>query len=199
MHEWSQAFASYRFGVPAPCACPTRGDLIMDTALPFEDALQNYLLDAQVLLTQAQECLQHLELIDNDPDACRCLDNTLDNLARQATRLGLREVAHYTNALQQLLAPACHGGCLQREALPALGACLTLLAWQLELLDTRTGRLNLDIGEQLVLLSDLAKVVQKTLCAGLCFLRRARQRLPAFAHHSGSGHRHRPVESTVLT
>jgi len=161
MHEWSQAFASYRFGVPAPCACPTRGDLIMDTALPFEDALQNYLLDAQVLLTQAQECLQHLELIDNDPDACRCLDNTLDNLARQATRLGLREVAHYTNALQQLLAPACHGGCLQREALPALGACLTLLAWQLELLDTRTGRLNLDIGEQLVLLSDLAKVVQK--------------------------------------
>ncbi len=161
MHEWSQAFASYRFGVPAPCACPTRGDLIMDTALSFDDALQNYLLDAQVLLTQAQECLQHLELIDNDPDACRCLDNTLDNLARQATRLGLREVAHYTNALQQLLAPACHGGCLQREALPALGACLTLLAWQLELLDTRTGRLNLDIGEQLVLLSDLAKVVQK--------------------------------------
>ena len=161
MHEWSQAFASYRFGVPAPCACPTRGDLIMDTALSFDDALQNYLLDAQVLLTQAQECLQHLELIDNDPDACRCLDNTLDNLARQATRLGLREVAHYTNALQQLLAPACHVGCLQREALPALGACLTLLAWQLELLDTRTGRLNLDIGEQLVLLSDLAKVVQK--------------------------------------
>lgn len=161
MHEWSQAFASYRFGVPAPCACPTRGDLIMDTALSFDDALQGYLLDAQVLLTQAQECLQHLELIDNDPDACRCLDNTLDNLARQASRLGLREVAHYTNALQQLLAPACHGGCLQREALPALGACLTLLAWQLELVDTRTGRLNLDIGEQLVLLSDLAKVVKQ--------------------------------------
>lgn len=161
MHEWSQAFASYRFGVPAPCACPTRGDLIMDTALSFDDALQKYLLDAQVLLTQAQECLQHLELIDNDPDACRCLDNTLDSLARQATRLGLIEVAHYTNALQQLLAPACHGGCLQREALPALGACLTLLAWQLELVDTRTGRLNLDIGEQLVLLNDLAKVLRQ--------------------------------------
>lgn len=161
MHEWSQAFASYRFGVPTPCAFPTRGDLIMDTALSFDDALQGYLLDAQVLLTQAQECLQHLELIDNDPDACRCLDDTLESLARQATRLGLREVAHYTNALQQLLAPACHRGCLQREALPALGACLTLLAWQLELLDTRTGRLNLDIGEQLVLLSDLAKVVKQ--------------------------------------
>ena len=161
MHEWSQAFASYRFGVPTPCAFPTRGDLIMDTALSFDDALQGYLLDAQVLLTQAQECLQHLELIDNDPDACRCLDDTLESLARQATRLGLREVAHYTNALHQLLAPACHRGCLQREALPALGACLTLLAWQLELVDTRTGRLNLDIGEQLVLLSDLAKVVKQ--------------------------------------
>ncbi|MFK3816945.1 histidine kinase [Pseudomonas sp. NPDC089407] len=133
----------------------------MDTALPFDDALQGFLLDAQVLLSQAQECLQHLELIDNDPDACRCLDNALDSLARQATRLGLREVAHYATALQQLLAPACHGGCLPRQALPAIGACLTLMAWQLELLDTRTGRLNLDIGEQLVLLGELAKFVQQ--------------------------------------
>ncbi|MGE8322110.1 MAG: histidine kinase [Pseudomonas sp.] len=131
----------------------------MDSALSFDDALQGFLLDAQVLLTQAQECLQHLELIDNDPDACHCLDNALDNLAQQATRLGLREVAHYATALQQLLAPACHDGCLSREALPAVGACLTLLAWQLELVDPRTGRLNLDIGEQLVLLGDLAKVV----------------------------------------
>ncbi len=134
---------------------------MMDSALSFDDALQGFLLDAQVLLTQAQECLQHLELIDNDPDACHCLDNALDNLARQATHLGLREVAHYTTALQQLLAPACHGGCLQREALPAVGACLTLLAWQLELVDPCTGRLNLDIGEQLVLLGELAKVVQQ--------------------------------------
>ncbi|WP_085625506.1 MULTISPECIES: histidine kinase [unclassified Pseudomonas] len=135
----------------------------MDSALSFDDALQGFLLDAQVLLTQAQECLQHLELIDNDPDACRCLDNALDSLARQATHLGLREVAHYTTALQQLLAPACHSGCLQREALPAVGACLTLLAWQLELVDPCTGRLNLDIGEQLVLLGELAKVVQQPL------------------------------------
>lgn len=134
---------------------------MMDSALSFDGALQGFLLDAQVLLTQAQECLQHLELIDNDPDACHCLDNALDSLARQAMRLDLREVAHYTTALQQLLAPACHDGCLPGEALPAVGACLTLLAWQLELLDTRTGRLNLDIGEQLVLLGELAKVVQQ--------------------------------------
>ncbi|MFK0094266.1 histidine kinase [Pseudomonas sp. NPDC090592] len=137
----------------------------MDTALSFDDALQGYLVDAQVLLTQAQECLQHLELIDNDPDACCCLDKALDSLARQATRLDLREVAHYTTALQQLLAPACHGGYLQREALPVVGECLTLLAWQLELVDTRTGRLNLDIGEQLVLLNSLAKAVRQPLAA----------------------------------
>ncbi|RCL22450.1 histidine kinase [Pseudomonas sp. AFG_SD02_1510_Pfu_092] len=133
----------------------------MDSALSFNDALQGFLLDAQVQLTRAQECLQHLELIDNDPDACHCLDNALDSLARQANQLGLREVAHYTTALQQLLGPACHGGCLPREALPAVGACLTLLAWQLELVDRCTGRLNLDIGEQLVLLGELAKVVQQ--------------------------------------
>ncbi len=135
---------------------------MMDSALSFDNALQGFLLDAQVLLTQAQECLQHLELIDNDPDACHCLENALDNLARQAAHLGLREVAHYTTALQQLLAPACQVGCLQREALPAVGACLTLLAWQLELVDPCTGRLNLDIGEQLVLLGELAKVLQQT-------------------------------------
>lgn len=161
LHEWSQAFASYRFGVPIPCAHATRGALMVDSALSFDEALRGFLLDAQVLLTQAHECLRHLELIDNDPDACRCLENTLDGLARQATRLGLREVAHYSSALQQLLAPACHGGCLQREALPAVQACLTLLAWQLELVDPRTGRLNLDIGEQLVLLGELAKAVQQ--------------------------------------
>ncbi|MNC44263.1 hypothetical protein D3C75_931630 [compost metagenome] len=61
-----------------------------------------------------------------------------------------------------MLAPACQVGRLQREALPAVGACLTLLAWQLELVDPCTGRLNLDIGEQLVLLGELAKAVQQT-------------------------------------
>lgn len=140
-----------------------RWGLMMDSPLGFDDALQGFLLDAQVLLTQAQECLQHLELIDNDADACHCLANALESLARQATGLGLLEVAHYSSALLQLLAPACHGGCLQREALPAVGACLTLLAWQLELVDTRTGRLNLDIGEQLVLLGELAKVLEQPL------------------------------------
>ncbi|MDR2307989.1 MAG: hypothetical protein LBE53_12460 [Paucimonas sp.] len=128
----------------------------MDSAPLHNSALQDFLLDAQVLLTKSQECTQHLELISNDPDACLCLNDTLDTLARRADALGLVEVAHYTRTLQQLLAPACSQRRLQGEALSALEACLTLLAWQLELVDPRTGRLNLDNEEQHQLLSDLA-------------------------------------------
>ncbi|WP_248920851.1 histidine kinase [Pseudomonas entomophila] len=128
----------------------------MDSTLQNSTALQDFLLDAQDLLTKSQECLQHLELIDNDPDACQCLGETLDLLARRADSLGLLEVAHYTRTLQQLLAPACNQRHLRGEALPALGACLTLLAWQLELVDPRTGRLGLDLQEQHLLLSELA-------------------------------------------
>ncbi|BBH47246.1 hypothetical protein KU43P_37230 [Pseudomonas sp. KU43P] len=131
----------------------------MDNTVFPNSALQEFLLDAQVLLTQTQECLQHLELITNDPDACHCLHNTLDTLARRASGLNLHEVAHYATALQQLLAPACQQLHLHSEALPALDACLTLLAWQLELVDMRTGRLALDSSEQAALLSDLANAL----------------------------------------
>jgi chemotaxis protein histidine kinase CheA len=135
----------------------------MDSALSFEGALQDFLLDAQVLLSQSRECLQHLELIDNDADACGCLNTALDTLARRATRLDLLEVAHYATVLQQLLAPACQQQRLQREALPATDACLTLLAWQLELIDPRTGQLNLDTDEQITLLNELASVLEQPL------------------------------------
>lgn len=156
MHERSQAFASDRLGVANPCPGPARWSVMMDCTPQHSTALQDFLLDAQVLLTKSQECLQHLELIDNDPDACQCLGETLDLLARRADLLGLLEVAHYTRTLQQLLAPACNQRHLQGEALPALDACLTLLAWQLELVDPRTGRLGLDLQEQHLLLTELA-------------------------------------------
>lgn len=119
-------------------------------------ALQDFLLDAQVLLTKAQECLHHLELIDNDPDACHCLNDSLDALYRRAEALGLLEVAQYASGLQQLLEPSCAHLRLQGPSLPAVNACLTLLAWQLELVDPRTGRLNLDTTEQQALLDELA-------------------------------------------
>jgi len=136
---------------------------MMDSTVFNNSALQEFLLDAQVLLTQSQECLQHLELITNDPDACHCLNNTLDTLARRASGLNLREVAHYADALQQLLAPACRQLHLHSEALPPLEACLTLLAWQLELVDVRTGRLALDTSEQIALLTDLASALRQPL------------------------------------
>nr|WP_236235582.1 histidine kinase [Pseudomonas faucium] len=136
---------------------------MMDNIVFPNSALQEFLLDAQVLLTQTQECLQHLELIANDPDACHCLNNTLDTLARRASGLNLHEVAHYAAALQALLAPACHQLHVHNEVLPALDACLTLLAWQLELVDLRTGRLALDTSEQAALLHDLANALGQPL------------------------------------
>lgn len=135
----------------------------MDSAPLNNGTLQDFLLDAQVWLSKSQECLQHLELIDNDPDACHCLNETLGTLARRADTLGLLEVAHYGAALQQLLAPACQQRHLSAEALAALHACLNLLAWQLELVDASTGRLNLDTAEQLLLLGELANALGQPL------------------------------------
>nr|WP_201170566.1 histidine kinase [Pseudomonas sp. S31] len=168
---------------------------MMDSHPSNSSALQDFLLDAQVLLTQSQECLHHLELIDNDPDACHCLHNALDTLARRASDLGLVEVAHYAYGLQLLLAPACHQQRLLSEALPAVEACLTLLAWQLELVDIRTGRLNLDASEQTALLSDLANALGQPLpqvCAecktlgSLC----SHPHLPASVLSGASNHPH---------
>lgn len=42
---------------------------------------------------------------------------------------------------------------LHDQALEALHACLTLLAWQLELIDTRTGELGMDESEQAKLIA----------------------------------------------
>ncbi|MBF8756425.1 histidine kinase [Pseudomonas guariconensis] len=135
----------------------------MDSAPLNNGALQDFLLDAQVWLTKSQECLQHLELIDNDPDACQCLNETLDTLARRADALGLLEVAHYTAALQQLLASTCQQQHLGQKALATLHACMNLLAWQLELVDISTGRLNLDTAEQTLLLEELANALGQPL------------------------------------
>ncbi|WP_422416678.1 histidine kinase [Pseudomonas sp. GZD-222] len=131
-------------------------------------ALQDFLVDAQVLLTQAQECLQHLELIDNDPDACHCLNDTLAALVTRAQCLGLVEVASYGRQLQHLLDNAQNPACLPGSALPALEECLTLLAWQLELVDPCTGRLSLDTDEQVVLLDNLAAALNPTSTCASC-------------------------------
>ncbi|WP_449434020.1 histidine kinase [Pseudomonas putida] len=135
----------------------------MDSVIPTSSGLQSFLLDAQALLSRSQECVQHLELIDNDADACHSLNNALDTLARRAGSLGLGEIAHFAAGMQQLLDPACQRQHLKRAALPALDACLTLLAWQLELTDASTGQLNLDSGEQIALLNGLATALEQPL------------------------------------
>ncbi|MEG0859406.1 MAG: histidine kinase [Pseudomonas sp.] len=131
-------------------------------------ALLEFLVDAQVLLTQAQECLQHLELINNDPDACHCLNDTLGALVARAQSLGLVEVASYSHQLQHLLDGAQTLSHLPDSALPALEECLTLLAWQLELVDPCTGRLGLDTDEQVVLLDNLAAALHPTSACASC-------------------------------
>jgi len=130
--------------------------------------LQEFLADAQVLLTQAEECLQHLALIDNDPDACHCLNDTLATLVARARNLGLVEVASYSQQLQHLLETARSTESLPGSALPALKDCLTLLAWQLELIDPHTGRLSLDTEEQLELLDNLATALNPTSTCASC-------------------------------
>ncbi|MDR6715449.1 hypothetical protein J2W83_005094 [Pseudomonas hunanensis] len=134
---------------------------MMDSTPLPPSVLQDFLLNAQVWLNTADECLQHLHLIVNDADACRCLDDTLANLAVRADSLGLIEVADYTFALRNLLAPVCCHGHLLPDVLPHVQACLDLLAWQLELVDPQTGRLNLDTSEQTQLLDALTSVLEQ--------------------------------------
>ena len=135
------------------------------TILPGS-VLQAFLDDAQGLLIRCQECVQHLVLIENDPDACHCLVETLDSLGAHARARGLVEVASYTGRLQGLLGTACNRPRLHGPALPLLEACLTFLAWQLELVDPRTGCLDLDTHEQDMLLDELTAALDLPCAQG---------------------------------
>lgn len=117
-------------------------------------ALPDFLIDAQVLLTRAQECLLHLDLIGHDADACDCLFLTLDALARRAHVQAQTQIAEFCHQLCHLLEPQ-QGRTRLHNALPTLQACLSLLAWQLELIDPCTGQLSLDNHEQTALLGEL--------------------------------------------
>ncbi|MGC1331004.1 hypothetical protein [Pseudomonas sp.] len=119
-------------------------------------ALPDFLVDAQAMLNKLQECLSHLELICNDQDAADCLLRTLESLSQRACGLSLVEVTAFCQQLQQLLQVAKPRNRLEGNTLKALNACLTLLAWQLELIDPRTGQLSMDEDEQTALVRALA-------------------------------------------
>ncbi len=119
-------------------------------------ALPDFLVEAQAMLNKLQECLSHLELICNDQDAADCLMQTLESLSLRAQGLSLAQVTAFCQQLQQLLSLAKPRNRLEGATLKALDECLTLLAWQLELIDPRTGQLSLDGAEQSALVEALA-------------------------------------------
>lgn len=122
--------------------------------------LPDFLVDAHILLTRAEECLSHLDLIGQDADACDCLVTTLGTLAMRAYGQAQSQIAEFCQQLCERLEPEQSRNRLH-SALPTLQACLSLVSWQLELIDPQTGQLFLDNHEQLALLSELETTLKR--------------------------------------
>lgn len=125
----------------------------MNSANAQRTALPEFLLEAEKLLAKSQECLTHLHLIRDDNDAIDGMKTSLAKLAEKADSLSLQAISDFSRRLQALIANARNPMQLHDQALDALHDCLTLLAWQLELIDTRTGELPLDETEQTALIA----------------------------------------------
>lgn len=125
------------------------------------EGLGEFLQDAQGLLDRLHECHSHLEMIGNDPDAARGLCHALETLAARAKGFGIAELADFSQQLLALLNCARSRNQLRDTPLKPLSACLTHLAWQLELIDPLTGQLNLDCAEQTDLVEALAGTLEK--------------------------------------
>lgn len=125
----------------------------MNSANEWQTALPDFLLEAEMLLGKSEECLNHLHLIRNDSDAIDCMKTSLAKLAEKAEGLALQAISEFSRHIQCLIANAVSPMQLHDQALDALHDCLTLLAWQLELIDTRTGELGLDETEQTTLIA----------------------------------------------
>jgi chemotaxis protein histidine kinase CheA len=111
-----------------------------------------FLSETQMLLGRADECLNHLELINDDRDAIECLLGTLHRIAGEAGIAGVETITGFARQLRYLLYFANASGRLPPKALGSLKGCMALLAWQVELIDPRTGLLPLDNSEQQELL-----------------------------------------------
>lgn len=112
---------------------------MMNSANEWQTALPEFLLEAEMLLAKSEECLNHLHLIRNDSDAIDCMKTSLAKLAEKADGLALQAISEFSRHIQYLIANAVSPVQLHDQALDALHDCLTLLAWQLELIDIRTG------------------------------------------------------------
>lgn len=147
----------------------------MNSANEWQTALPDFLLEAEKLLSKSEECLSHLHLIRNDSDAIDCMNYSLTKLVEKADDLALQAISEFSRHIQYLIANAENPLQLHDQALEALHNCLTLLAWQLELIDTRTGELSLDENEQTSLIATVTlQIPQKD------FANKPQQRL----HHA---------------
>ena len=124
-----------------------------------QNSVLDFLFEAQILLTKSDDCLTHLELFTNDKDAIECLLSALLSIANKADGLAIDGITDFSLRINRLLSMAYPHINLQGDALRTLKNCFTLLAWQLELIDTGTGMLLLDNDEQFELLSSFAAVV----------------------------------------
>lgn len=125
--------------------------------------LPEFLVEAETLQAKMQECCQHLALIRNDRDAIDCLLAALHKLGGRADVLGVRCMAKFARHIHEILNHAPDHLNLHDGALRALHDCLTLLAWQLELIDPHTGQLGLDDSEQAELIATLAEQTERSM------------------------------------
>ncbi|VVO21123.1 hypothetical protein PS720_04230 [Pseudomonas fluorescens] len=126
---------------------------MMNDGNEWQLALPEFLHEAEKLLAKSEECLSHLHMIRNDSDAIDCMKVSLIKLAEKADCLALRAISEFSRHIQYLIANAENPLHLHDQALDALEQCLTLLAWQLELIDAKTGKLGLDEAEQTTLIA----------------------------------------------
>ena len=127
-----------------------------DNRKEWTKRVPEFLVEAESLLAKTDECLSHLQLIRNDRDAIDCMLSTLLKLACKADALALAAVSEFSLHIHGLLNHAQSHMALHDEALNALKDCLTLIAWQLELIDQKTGQLSLDETEQTTLIEAFA-------------------------------------------
>ncbi|AZC27754.1 hypothetical protein C4K39_6122 [Pseudomonas sessilinigenes] len=127
--------------------------------------LPEFLLEAQTLLAKSEDCLSHLHLIRNDEEAISCLLVSLQRLAQCAARHAISPLHEFSVHIHGLLKRPQHPLDLNDQVLESLKSCLTLMAWQLELIDPNDGQLNMDDSEQVMLIEELAdQVSQNCTC-----------------------------------
>lgn len=118
----------------------------------------HFLSESRALLYRSDDCLSHLEMIADDEDAIACLLMTLNKLSDEASHASVQCVADFSRQLRDVLGASIPGEGLSHEALLTLKSCLTLMSWQLELIDLRTGEMPMDSEEQQQLLERLASI-----------------------------------------